>query len=65
MANCSQRAALTGSAPTHTAVGRVFFYGPQDRGDLRPATCELRSFFIACMRYVGACTWRARRDLCA
>ena len=21
-----------------------FFYGPQDRGDLRPATCELRSF---------------------
>ena len=29
----------------------VFFYGPQDRGDLRPATCELRSFFIACMRY--------------
>lgn len=33
-------------APTHTAHG-PFFCDPKDRGDLRPAVCELRSFYGA------------------
>lgn len=31
------------AAPTHKAIA-VFFCSLQDRGDLRPAVCELRSF---------------------
>lgn len=34
------------AAPTHKAIA-VFFCSLQDRGDLRPAVCELRSFYGA------------------
>ena len=41
----SQRDAFQAS-PTHKAMGRVFFCGPQDRGDLRTANCGLRSLLM-------------------
>ena len=32
--------------PYAKAMGRVFFCGPQDRGDLRTANCGLRSLLM-------------------